>query len=197
MRDGQLCRNLLEPPASAAPEVEVLRALRGVEERWKIEIIEAVDESAPPTEDRGTIEVEKAGTGATAALEGGLRTIRAIAYVAVQQEKAKEYASLPKNGELALLEGTWKVIDDSARGLCLQPVPVDWLPPNIRPLLNPLYVVIHSEGLTDQGRTRLVAGSHIWAAVLGTASFEGRRADQHVGEARVAPIAVIGDLAKP
>lgn len=193
MAEGQLRRDLLSPPPAAKEEMRLLRALQPFPDRWNIELVPDVESrdnvdtnSDQETEDQTADRVKTA-----------VDILAAFAYLTAQQEKSKEYEGLKKNGELALVETTWTVVEDSARGLCLHPVPAvsaGWLPADIRNLLMPLHVAVDRGALTDQGRARFVPGSRVWASVFGTAFFEGPQKDSHV-EARVAPIAIVGDLA--
>jgi hypothetical protein len=195
-RDRQLNVDFLDPAASAVPELELIRALRETDGRWRTNVV-APEEEAPGEPEPDGVE-EETGEGVTGTMESASRVLQAMAYIAAQQEKAKEFQELPSNGELALIETTWSVVLDAARGNCLlpvSPISVPWLPPKVRSILSPLYVPFEPGQLSDHGQGRLIPGSTIEARVLGSATFEHYKPDQHVGEARVTPIAIIGDLA--
>jgi len=191
--DDQLRRDLLSPPPAAKEEMRLLRALRPFPARWNIELVsgDRPPDQAAPTSD------QEAKEQTTDRVDIAVEMLGAFAYITAQQEKAKEYEALKKNGELTLVETTWTVEDDPERGLCLHPIPLisaDWLPSNTPDLITPIHVSVDQSALTDQGRARLVSGSRVWASVFGTVFCEARQKNKHV-TARIAPITIIGDLA--
>jgi hypothetical protein len=155
--DDQLRRDLLSPPPAAKEEMRLLRALRPFPARWNIELVGG---DRPSDQATGTSDQE-AKEQTTDRVDIAIEMLGAFAYITAQQEKAKEYEAIKKNGELALVETTWTVEDDPSRGLCLHPIPLisaDWLPSNTPDLITPLHVSVDQGALTDQGRARLVGG---------------------------------------